>query len=201
MDCRNNPCDFAIERGGQRTQGRCRCWDGLPSVSRDDRRAIRGAMQEAQGRIAALEAQLAAAKATLDEVDSILPDGHGEAGGLGVLEKAERSARCVRESAELSLKLAEAERTIAELRQKYEDTIDGAAKVALMAEKRARDAEAERDEARRVAVWAVKMCARMADSNKSLMWVWVDEEAYSVPCDGTDADIYRALREAMGESE
>lgn len=59
----------------------------------------------------------------------------------------------------------------------------------------------ERDEARRVAVWAVKMCARMADSNKSLMWVWVDEEAYSVPCDGTDADIYRALREAMGESE
>lgn len=57
----------------------------------------------------------------------------------------------------------------------------------------------ERDEARRVAVWAVKMCARMADSNKSLMWVWVDEEAYSVPCDGTDADIYRALREAMGE--
>lgn len=116
MDCRNNPCDFAIERGGQRTQGRCRCWDGLPSVSRDDRRAIRGAMQEAQGRIAALEAQLAAAKATLDEVDSILPDGHGEAGGLGVLEKAERSARCVRESAELSLKLAEAERTIAELR-------------------------------------------------------------------------------------
>ena len=71
MDCRNNPCDFAIDRGGQRTQGRCRCWDGLPSVSRDDRRAIRGAMQEAQGRIAALEAENAKLRDERDEAKRV----------------------------------------------------------------------------------------------------------------------------------
>lgn len=37
----------------------------------------------------------------------------------------------------------------------------------------------------------------MADFDKSLMWIWVDEEAYSVPCDGTDSGIYAALRRAM----
>lgn len=65
MDCRNNPCDFALDLKGQRTQGRCFCWDGLPSVSPDDRRAIRGAMQGARDRIAALESQLADASAEI----------------------------------------------------------------------------------------------------------------------------------------
>lgn len=94
--------------------------------------------------------------------------------------------------ATLESQLAEAERTIAELRQKYEDTMDGAAKVALMAERRVRDAEVERDEARRVAVGVARGCLRVVGKS-----VWRDFD-WLVETDGTDADIYRALREAAG---
>lgn len=41
MDCRNNPCDFAVDLRGQRTSGRCRCWDSLPKMDPETRVAVR----------------------------------------------------------------------------------------------------------------------------------------------------------------
>jgi hypothetical protein len=95
--------------------------------------------------------------------------------------------------ADLEAKLAEVERENEELRQKYEDTMDGAAKVALMAEKRVRDAEAERDEAKRVAVWAARGEWGLTQDGRELV---SDDYSRTIEVDGTDADVYRALKEA-----
>lgn len=66
------------------------------------------------------------------------------------------------------------------------------------AEARIAALEAENAKLREAVVFAVKWQARMADFDKSLMWIWVDEEAYSIPCDGTPAGIVDAVLRAMG---
>ena len=60
-------------------------------------------------------------------------------------------------------------------------------------------AHAERDEAIRVAVWAVRECVGNGAANSSIVWGDYELNPRHVDHDGTDADIYRALREAMGE--
>ncbi len=37
LDCGNNPCWFATETGGMRTQGGCRCLQDLPLTSSERR--------------------------------------------------------------------------------------------------------------------------------------------------------------------
>ena len=58
MDCRNNPCDFAPDMHGQRTQGRCRCWDALSPITGAARREIRGALHDYRDRLRQAEAEV-----------------------------------------------------------------------------------------------------------------------------------------------
>lgn len=61
----------------------------------------------------------------------------------------------------------------------------------------------ERDEAVRVAVWAANNVhgVMLGNRGRTEIHFWApDGVPESVTCDGTDADIYRALREAMGEA-
>ena len=90
--------------------------------------------------------------------------------------------------ATLESQLAEAERTIAELRTDLRHMTQNA-----------RHYQAERDEARRVAVWASKFVHshhvtgfEYWDANNSRVAIM----SYG---DGTDSGIYAALRRAMGE--
>lgn len=99
--------------------------------------------------------------------------------------------------ATLEAKLVEAERTIAELRSINAGKVesDGRHLKALA------EIEAERDEARRVAVWAVRKEARVfwehMDYQKPLLWKGQHPYQNTLFTIGTDADIYRALKEAM----
>lgn len=61
----------------------------------------------------------------------------------------------------------------------------------------------ERDEAVRVAVWAARHCEGLSGSDRLFLLFELSHESdpIAIEVDGTDADIYRALREAMGASE
>jgi phage shock protein A len=91
-------------------------------------------------------------------------------------------------------KLAEAERTIAELRAENAELLSALADCG----ETIRDTEKARDEAKRAAVWSAKNHA-MSHGYGRLTWV-VDEYPFvaGIDCLGTDADIYRALKEATG---
>jgi len=66
MDCRNNPCDFALDLSGQRTSGRCRCWDSMSSgVPPAVRVAVRKTVSEARATLAARDAEIAKLKRQL----------------------------------------------------------------------------------------------------------------------------------------
>lgn len=66
MDCGNNPCDFAQNLRGQRTQGRCRCWDELERVpGHEMRRRIRIAMSDSRAALATRDAEIEKLKADL----------------------------------------------------------------------------------------------------------------------------------------
>lgn len=109
------------------------------------------------------------------------------------------------EIARLVNRLAEAERTIAEQKRALEWYSVGHCE---KHEQRITELEAERDEARRVAVWSAKHCAEAGfDRDWPAVWYTVKSARMtrwgipvtSLQYDGTDDDLYRALREAMGE--
>lgn len=125
------------------------------------------------------------------------------------------------EIARLVNRLAEAERTIAELRasRAVEMKVDWAegesgpsawvpTRIAEELELQNAKLRHERDEARRVAVWSAKHCAEAGfDRDWPAVWYTVKSSRMtrwgipvtSLQYDGTDDDLYRALREAMGE--
>ena len=60
------------------------------------------------------------------------------------------------------------------------------------------EARAENERLRKLVVWCVKHGA-MEDEHSRLVLTWfVDEDYYASQHDGTDADLFRALVEAMG---
>lgn len=46
LDCRDNSCDFAIDKTGQRTNGGCRCLNSLQDLSPNDRVKLRTHLRE-----------------------------------------------------------------------------------------------------------------------------------------------------------
>lgn len=68
MDCRNNPCDFSLDLSGQRTSGRCRCWDAFPfRMPPDVRVAVRKTVSEARSILAARDAEIERLKALVEK--------------------------------------------------------------------------------------------------------------------------------------
>lgn len=136
---------------------------------------------DAQAIIAALESKLAEAETTIGALKHLI--------GEQTDQLAASEAKC----AELEQHI-ETRDAITSLHIKHQIEVDD--------ELTAVTARAE--EAERVAVWAANNVhgVMLGNRGRTEIHFWApDGVPESVTCDGTDADIYRALREAMGASE
>lgn len=89
MDCGNNPCDFAPDLSGQRTQGRCRCWEQAPGGTPDLRVFVRRVVSEYRDCLRQAEAEIERLRGDLAEAKR-LADAMQASGELA-LRRAEES--------------------------------------------------------------------------------------------------------------
>jgi hypothetical protein len=117
----------------------------------------------------------------------------------GTTEYRDDNCLCGVCAKELESQRAALESRLSEAEARYQSHMNGSAYDRIAA------LEAKLDEAKRVAVWAARHHASYhADKPIGRVDYWIDWDAGTQDeeeCDGTDADIYRALREAEGSSD